>query len=65
MTQTLMKMLKYIRIYRNVWGLDQARSYAVELGYFIDWASIYATSFNGKIPKKDSEFLDADLLREE
>lgn len=29
----------------------------------IDWASLYATSFNGKIPYQHSEFLNEDILR--
>jgi len=44
-------------------SLSDSKKYAVSLGYFIDWASLYATSFNGKIPYQHSEFLNEDILR--
>ncbi|MDM3870146.1 hypothetical protein QSV34_02125 [Porticoccus sp. W117] len=55
-------------IYENIsqkLGLtfDDARDYAVRLGYFIDWSSLYAQSFNGRIPKQHSEFLDSEILK--
>ncbi len=44
-------------------SLNDSKAYAVSLGYFIDWVSLYATSFNGKIPYQYSKFLNEDILR--
>lgn len=44
-------------------SFKDARHYAIDLGYFIDWASLYAQSFNGRIPQQHYQFLRADLLR--
>lgn len=43
----------------------EAREYAVNLGYFIDWSMLYATDFNGEIPKHHSQFLLPDILKNE
>lgn len=47
---------------RNL-SLEDSRKHAIELGYFIDWTSLYATSFNGQIPYNYSKFLNENLLR--
>ena len=55
-------------IYENIaeklnLSVDDSKKYAVTLGYFIDWTSLYATSWNGKIPYQYSEFLNEEILR--
>lgn len=59
---------EYRAIYENIaqhleLNFDEARDYAIKLGYFIDWASLYAQSFNGRIPKQYEEFLIPEMLR--
>ena len=44
-------------------SFGDSKRYAVHLGYFIDWCTLYAQSFNGHIPEKYSEFLVADILK--
>ena len=44
-------------------SLSDSKKYAVNLGYFIDWVSLYATSFNGQIPYRYSELLNEEILK--
>ena len=44
-------------------SLGDSKKHAVSLGYFIDWASLYSTSFNGQIPYQYSKFLNEKILR--
>lgn len=59
---------EHIAIYENIaktldMSVEDARNFAIGLGYFIDWASLYAQSFSGRIPQQHKKFLSADLLR--
>jgi hypothetical protein len=55
-------------IYENIskklnFSLTDSKKHAVTLAYFIDWVSLYSTSFNGQIPYQYSEFLNKEILR--
>ena len=60
--------MEHRSIYENIskklnLSLDDSKKYAVTLGYFIDWVSLYATSFNGQIPYQYSELLNKEILQ--
>jgi hypothetical protein len=40
-----------------------ARAFAVSLGYFIDWTSLYLSDFDGKTNNEHEQFWDANMLR--
>ena len=58
------RCLKKVRIHTGL-SHNEARDYAVNLGYFIDWSMLYATDFNGKIPTQYSRFLLPGVLKNE
>ena len=60
---------KNLAIYENIQeklslqNILDARAFAISLGYFVDWTSMYLSDFAGKTNDKYERFLDADLLR--
>lgn len=62
-TQKNMEIYKNIEEKLSLPNILDARSFAVSLGYFIDWTSLYLSDFDGKTNNDYARFWDAALLR--
>ena len=62
-TDRNMKIYTNIEEKLNFPNILDARSFAILLGYFIDWTSLYLSDFNGKTNNNYERFWDANMLR--
>jgi len=60
---------KSMEIYTNIqdklslFNILDARAFAISLGYFIDWTSLYLSDFDGKTNNEYKQFWDPNMLR--
>ncbi|MEP0177852.1 MAG: hypothetical protein ABJH28_10895 [Paraglaciecola sp.] len=62
-TEKNLKIYNKIKDELGLPNILDARAFAISLGYFIDWSSLYLSDFDGKTPNNYEQFLEAELLR--
>jgi len=58
-----MEIYTNIEVKLSLPNILDARAFAISLGYFIDWTSLYLSDFDGKTNNEYKQFWDANMLR--